>query len=302
MDMLQTIHFSQAVSGSTHHCGHTLHLVVLWEEDSLLHWLCQFVIVCLRIICLWCVPWTFQNPSCAQWYGWQGISVVDRKQFRLDVASLANAQPDIIADQFNTVVQHFLDTQAPSTQHQVTHCHHLPWYSMKQERCWLFSGLTIHKEIMHSKHKISPPFTVLKSTVKELYIYINQQSIRQDYIHPTAFCLPNCQLPQVFSDFFVNKVHQIRDSTDSLVVHSPSHSLMECHFSGTPLCGFERVTKEPVLKFMKQMCPKTCVLDPIPTTLLSECSDETVPLLSAVANQFLLTGIFFFMYESSHSF
>ena len=90
---------------------------------------------------------------------------------------LANAQPDIIADQFNTVVQHFLDTQAPSTQHQVTHCHHLPWYSMKQERCltercWLFSGLTIHKETMNSKHKISPPFTVLKSTVKKLYIYI----------------------------------------------------------------------------------------------------------------------------------
>ena len=47
---------------------------------------------------------------------------------------------------------------------------------------------------------------------------------------------------------------------------------------------------------MKQMCPKTCVLDPIPTTLLFKCSDEIVPLLSAVADQFLLTGIFFFMY------
>ena len=37
MDMLQTFHFSQAVSGPTHHCGHTLSLVVLWEADYLLH-------------------------------------------------------------------------------------------------------------------------------------------------------------------------------------------------------------------------------------------------------------------------
>ena len=67
---------------------------------------------------------------------------------------------------------------------------------------------------------------------------------------------------------------------------------VEVHFSGTPLCGFERVTNETVLKFMKQMSPKTFVPDPIPTSLLFECSNEIVPQLPAIVNQSLSTGIF----------
>ena len=44
-----------------------------------------------------------------------------------------------------------------------------------------------------------------------------------------------------------------------------------------------------VLKFMKQMSPKTCVLDPILTSLLFECSNKIVPLLTANVNQSLST-------------
>ena len=43
---------------------------------------------------------------------------------------------------------------------------------------------------------------------------------------------------------------------------------------------------------MKQMSPKTCVLHPIPTSLLFECSDEVVPLLTIIVNQSLSIGIF----------
>lgn len=48
-----------------------------------------------------------------------------------------------------------------------------------------------------------------------------------------------------------------------------------------------------MLKSVKQIiCPKTCVLDPIPTSLLSECSDLIVPLLTATVNQSSATSIF----------
>ena len=40
------------------------------------------------------------------------------------------------------------------------------------------------------------------------------------------------------------------------------------------------------------MTPKTCVLDPIPTSLLFECSDQVVPLLTTIVSQSLATGIF----------
>ena len=45
-------------------------------------------------------------------------------------------------------------------------------------------------------------------------------------------------------------------------------------------------------KLMKQMSPKACVLDPVSTSLVFRCSDEIVPLLTAIANQFLTTGLF----------
>ena len=40
------------------------------------------------------------------------------------------------------------------------------------------------------------------------------------------------------------------------------------------------------------MSPKTCVLDPIPTSFLFECSDQVVTLLTTIVNQSLATGIF----------
>ena len=134
--------------------------------------------------------------------------------------------------------------------------------SMKQERHraerrWLSTGLTINKEITNSvKYQISYLLSKEKSTfysvkmstsstVKELYNVANNL-----LGEITSTALPSAyrtdQLPQVFSDFFVSKGRQIRDSIGSQVVQPPSHNLRDRHFSGTPLCGFERVTNETV--------------------------------------------------------
>ena len=83
------------------------------------------------------------------------------------------------------------------------------------------------------------------STVKELYKVTNNL-LGKITSTPLPSAYPTDQLSQVFSDFLVNKVRQIRDSTDSQVVHPHSHNLSDRHFSGTPLGGFERVTNETV--------------------------------------------------------
>ena len=128
----------------------------------------------------------------------RNFRAIDMQQFRQDVASLAAAQLDVTADQFNTQMRRLFDTHAPSTKRQVTRRHRSPWYfsialelrSMKRERRgaerrWLSTGLTIHKEIVNSiKHKISRLVSDAKSTfynckvstssvVKELYRLTN---------------------------------------------------------------------------------------------------------------------------------
>ena len=130
-----------------------------------------------------------------------------------------------------------------------------------------------------------------RSTVKELYRLANNL-LGKCTSTPLPSVYPTDQLPQVFPDFFVNKVQQVPDSIARQVVHPPLHSVCERCFPGTHLCGFETVTQEPVLKCMKIMSPKTCVLDPIPTSLLFECSDQVVPLLTTILNQSLATSIF----------
>ena len=134
------------------------------------------------------------------------------------------------------------------------------------ERRWLSTGLTIHKQIMNSiKHKISRFVSDAKSifynfkvstssAVKALYRLTNNL-LGKCTSTPLPSVYPTDQLPQVFSDFFVNKVRQIRDSIDRQDVYPPSHNLCERRFSGTPLCGFETVT-QAVLKCMKKKSSK----------------------------------------------
>ena len=57
-------------------------------------------------------------------------------------------------------------------------------------------------------------------------------------------------------------------------------------------CVDLRGSPKKLLKFMKQMSPKTCVLDLTPTVLQFECSNKIIPLLTTIVNQSLLTGTF----------
>ncbi|WP_419652762.1 hypothetical protein, partial [Thiolapillus sp.] len=68
--------------------------------------------------------------------------------------------------------------------------------------------------------------------------------------------------------------------------------LLISFFSGKPLTHFSAVSETAVSALLKKMACKTCDLDPIPTSLLFDCSDEIVPALTHVVNQSLLSGTF----------
>ena len=128
------------------------------------------------------------------------------------------------------------------------------------------------------------------STIKELYKVTNNLLGRITFT-PLPSAYPADQLPQVFFDL-VGKVRQIHDSILWLFI-PPLQSrgasflwytlvwIWECHQWN---CGEVHETN----------VYKTCVilLDPIPTSLLFECSNEIVPLLTAIVSQSLLTTIF----------
>ena len=55
-------------------------------------------------------------------------------------------------------------------------------------------------------------------------------------------------------------------------------------FVGSELCSFEPVSQEFVRKFICDSAPNSCVLDPIPTTLLEKYLDDLVPLICKIVN------------------
>ena len=51
------------------------------------------------------------------------------------------------------------------------------------------------------------------------------------------------------------------------------------------------VTEEEITKYVKASSPKTCDLDPIPTSLLKEYTMELVPYITKIINESLATGV-----------
>ena len=106
---------------------------------------------------------------------------------------------------------------------------------------------------------------------------------------PTVF--PASELPDVFSDFFIQKVADIRQELDTLAVHSPAPS----HTDVSPACtlsAFQEVSEKDLRDIILKCKPTTCPLDALPTPLLIENLDVLLPVLTQIVNNSLASGVF----------
>ena len=101
-------------------------------------------------------------------------------------------------------------------------------------------------------------------------------------------------LPDKFNEFFVHKTEEIRRSfePDRSVPTNP------VEFFGTAFADFQLVTEDFVKKKKKkkktvvqEMPKKSCDLDPIPTSVLYDCLDEIIPIVTSIMNKSLSSGI-----------
>ena len=109
------------------------------------------------------------------------------------------------------------------------------------------------------------------------------------------------ELPELFSNFFSNKVQTIRDHLDKPLseVDQDSPYAHDKQFSGCPLNSFTPISENSLRKIILQCAPKTCELDAIPTSLFFECLDAILPTLTIVVNHSLLTGEFPLIFKTA---
>ena len=187
----------------------------------------------------------------------------------------------------------------------------MPWFSSiaeqfcelkrerrQAERRWLKSKLTVHKQIYDSiKQKVTNLVDKAKqayysakiqcrTTCKQLFQNFNT-ILGKSRSSPLPSTFDSDDLPNVFSDYFTEKIRSIRNNFPS---PNPT-ACPDTSFAGNPLLTFEPVTDEFVLKIINSASAKSCELDPIPTTLLYENLDILLPTITNIINTSLTTGI-----------
>jgi hypothetical protein len=96
------------------------------------------------------------------------------------------------------------------------------------------------------------------------------------------------QLPNAFSDFFQQKIVNIRNKfqTNDNDTLPPSSNC----YSGPVLSNFAPVSPQFVREILLKTAKKTCELDPIPTHLMYDNLDLLLPAVTNIFNKSLTEG------------
>ena len=95
-------------------------------------------------------------------------------------------------------------------------------------------------------------------------------------------------------NFLTTSVLSLIKTIASICTELDSQPIVDTYIShsfvGSELCSFEQVSQEFVRQRICDSAPNSCVLDPIPTTLLKKNIDKLVPLIRRTVNDSLLSG------------
>ena len=246
--------------------GHTLDLVVHRNDDDII----LSTNVChdlasdhYAILCHLSTPKPKCPPKCIST---RSIGKIDHVEFARDIAQFST--PNLSISEFNSNLSRIFDKHAPVRQIKIRDGKPTPWYRAissqlretkiqrrRAERAWKKSRLTVHKEIYDAaKRKVANLVDTAKTafysslvsgsrTCKQLF-----QNTSRLLGKTKSVSLPSVSdikiLPNMFADFFCNKILTIRNCFPST---SQSHNSLP-PFSGTPLSAFVSVTEDVVKK------------------------------------------------------
>ena len=240
------------------------------------------------------------------------LRAIDTDAFGEEVALLlAECDPSSDPATFFTLsLRQLLDRHAPPSLCAVSERPPAPWFSddvklakqerRRAERAWRLSGLEVHRQIFREKRlRVKEAITAAK--VKHFHDRITQASSAKELFSilstllgsspssPLPTTYPSDDLPELFSQYFKEKIENLRCSLDQDTYHPtpPSPS-----FSGSPLTCFQPVTIDLVKRIITRTPIKTCELDPLPGFLFTRCLDKLLPFITEIINISLSTGVF----------
>ena len=317
-DMLTTLDLMQLVSTPTHISGHVLDLVITRDCMRNRLNLCEVKKADISdhsaVICnVEIKPSTRvqRKISC------RALKRIDADAFASDLRRAiipldAVTDPEALASSFHEASGAVTDKHAPLRTITVKGDGLKPWYDddihqarverRRLERKYRKTKLTVHWEMFQTQAKHVTDLLKKKKSdyfngkfasadakttfklVNELLHNKTQQSYPSD--------IPENDLAQSFSDFFVSRIQKIRSGLDALHEDLP---LPEAEQPSLPahLSSFSPQSQEDIRSIIKTCTLKNCLLDSVPAALLKNevILNTLVPILTAIINQSITSGI-----------
>ena len=321
-ELLDSMGLKQHVTGPTHMSGHTLDLLITREHDTIVA--CSPEVVCYlsdhaSILCR-----LNASKPCrvVKEITYRKIKSIDLDRFREDLRSseLCNKiypSLDDMVSGYDSSLSSILDKHAPLKTKTLVCRRRVPWFNSdikssikakrKAEKKWRSSksqyDLRAFKvarnrvtNIMHKERTAYYTDLISEngSDQGKLFRITKSLLFESSNVEFPRHIQPN-ELATNFGDFFAQKIKDIDSTLDQFdYVHPDVPDVDEKGDKtvASPLSWFELLTIEQTFDLIKSMSKKSCVLDPIPTTLAMQVVDDLLPTLSTMINMSLESGQF----------
>ena len=311
IELLQSNDLKIHKTGPTHSSGHTLDLIISRSETS-------FVSAVSMHDCL---PPDHAAVVCKLLFDYPKKitkQVITRKLKNINMdkchhdiscmsSSVLKDQSDVntLATQLCTGLRGILDIHAPLVKREVIlrpqndSLREAKRERRRCERLMVKSNLQVCKDIYRAQCR---KYNKLLSKAKINFYRDKIQSSNQHSLFklvnklssPTGgTVLPSSdspvQLANCFVEFFKQKITKLRDRLRLANCQNLSVDLHDqCH---SKLHVFQEVNENDVSRIIKSSTSASCELDPLPTTLTKKCIDELLPVITAMVNASLNSGV-----------
>jgi hypothetical protein len=318
LSVLNDANLTQHVTFPTHSHSHTLDLVITGINSSLRPSITRInTSPSDHFPVLSTVNITPPSPPPLSKVTYRSIKSVNIEKFKQDIlsSSLIMHPPTKLSDLvdcYNYTLSSILDKHAPVKTEFIRLKPANPWFTpalnklkhacRSLQRVWLRSHSLedlkllrtatnhYHAAISNAKRDyFSSLITTNATNPRKLWNTVNSLLHRKpppvlpSYTDPSSLC-------QSFAKFFCDKVTDLHAKLLAKTTHTSPHTSPSHH--PTNLSYFQPTTADEVCKLLTQSPVTNCELDPIPTTLLLQCSSILVPTITNIINLSLATGVF----------
>ena len=302
----------QLMDMPTYEWGHVLDWVIVRHDASCLSLGTVEDIALSDHSAIYCSVNVGQPTARKQLVTSHNLRAMNSADFQADIKSFTETAGDQCADLglldvYDTSLRQVLDRHAPLTTRRVSDCPSAPWmtdgikaakHELRQaERQWRDTRLTVHREIytkqwgvvktlVRAAWKLHFSARIENCSNTKQFFSVSSGLLGKSKTTPLPSDIPRSALQDRFCVFFSQKIQNIQQDLDA----HPSEPAIFSGYDGPKLCLFQPVTEEEICKFIVESPTKTCMLDPIPTSLTKECLADLLPLITRTVNSSLCSG------------